>query len=88
MSFPTLLILLLAVSSAFYFFGRKRALASVGGHTRKLHSLPGHYGYYVALWAGLPALLVLLLWFGHRGAAGRLSDRLATAAGHGCTTPW
>ena len=70
MSFPTLLILLLAVSSAFYFFGRKRALAGVGGHTRKLHSLPGHYGYYVALWAGLPALLVLLLWFAIEGPLG------------------
>ena len=62
MTYPTLLILLLALSSAFYFFGRKRALASVGGRSRKLHSLPSHYGYFVALWAGLPALLVLLLW--------------------------
>ena len=26
---------------------------------RKLHSLPGYYGCYVALWCGLPALLVL-----------------------------
>ena len=70
MTYPTLLILLLALSSAFYFFGRRRALACVGGHSRKLHSLPGHYGYYVALWAGLPALLVLLLWAALEGPLG------------------
>jgi phosphate transport system permease protein len=29
-----------------------------------LHSLPKHYGYMAALWAGLPALLLLVLWMG------------------------
>lgn len=70
MNYPTLLILLLLLSSAFYFFGRKRALASVGGRSSKLHSLPGHYGYYVALWAALPALLILMLWAGMEGPLG------------------
>ena len=27
-----------------------------------LPALPGYYGWYVALWTGLPALLLLLLW--------------------------
>jgi phosphate transport system permease protein len=27
-----------------------------------LHSLPGYYGYYVAIWVALPALALLLLW--------------------------
>jgi phosphate transport system permease protein len=27
-----------------------------------LHSLPGYYGYLVAIWCGIPALVVLLLW--------------------------
>ncbi len=27
-----------------------------------LHSLPRYYGYYTALWAGIPSLLLLLLW--------------------------
>ena len=70
MNYPTLLVLLLAISSAFYFFGRRRALGSVGGQTSKLHSLPGHYGYYVALWAGLPALLLMLLWLAIEGPLG------------------
>jgi phosphate transport system permease protein len=32
-----------------------------------LHSLPKHYGYMAALWAGLPALLVLVLWVALEG---------------------
>ncbi len=38
---------------------RARALASDGP---RLNSLPGHYGTYVALWAGLPAAALALLW--------------------------
>jgi phosphate transport system permease protein len=34
----------------------------VSGKTRKLHSLPGYYGYYVALWCGIPAFAILGLW--------------------------
>ncbi|MCP5142399.1 MAG: phosphate ABC transporter permease subunit PstC [Gammaproteobacteria bacterium] len=60
----TLIILLLAVSSALYYFGRQRSLAVAGGEIRKLHSLPSYYGYYAALWCLLPALAVLLLWNG------------------------
>lgn len=29
---------------------------------KKIHSLPRYYGYYTALWAGVPSLLLLLLW--------------------------
>ncbi len=36
----------------------------VGGpaHGTALHSLPGYYGYFTAIWCLLPALAVLLLW--------------------------
>jgi phosphate transport system permease protein len=39
-------------------------MAVVGGASgvKALHSLPSYYGFYGALWAGLPALLVLGLW--------------------------
>lgn len=49
---------------AAFYFGRGRSLALVGGpgHGSALHSLPGYYGYYVAIWAALPALGLLLLW--------------------------
>jgi phosphate transport system permease protein len=45
-----------------YFMGRSRAVAKAGGDLRKLHSLPNYHGFYVALWCGLPSLLVALVW--------------------------
>lgn len=49
--------------SAFY-FGRGRSLSLVGGpgHGTGLHSLPGYYGYFTAIWVIMPALALLLLW--------------------------
>ncbi len=60
----TLILLLAAMSVAAFYIGRRRSLAIVGGpgHGTALHSLPGYYGYYVAVWCILPALLLLLLW--------------------------
>ncbi len=55
---------LLLLSALGYHFGRKRALAGAGGDIRGLHSLPSYYGAYVALWCGLPALLLVGLWLG------------------------
>jgi len=55
---------LLLLSALGYHFGRKRALAGTGGDIRGLHSLPSYYGAYVALWCGLPALLLVGLWLG------------------------
>ena len=45
-----------------FYFGRSRAVATVSGQTRNLNSLPGYYGYYVAIWCGIPAFLVFGLW--------------------------
>ena len=42
--------------------GRRRALACVRGEVRDLHSLPSYYGCYVAIWCGVPALLLVLTW--------------------------
>ena len=41
---------------------RSHNVAQGHGGIKALHSLPRHYGYMAALWAGLPALLILLLW--------------------------
>ncbi|HEX6376107.1 MAG TPA: phosphate ABC transporter permease subunit PstC [Allosphingosinicella sp.] len=41
---------------------RARAIAFAGKGADRPHSLPGFHGWYVALWAAIPALLFLLLW--------------------------
>ena len=45
-----------------YAMGRRKSRAAVGGRLRELHSTPGYYGGYVALWCGLPALVVVAGW--------------------------
>ncbi len=64
MQSTTLVLLLIFMSVAAFYLGRRRSLAIVGGpgHGTALHSLPGYYGYYVAIWCILPALLLLMLW--------------------------
>jgi len=49
---------------ASFYFGRLRSLKLVGGpgHGPALHSLPGYYGYYAAIWCALPALALVLVW--------------------------
>jgi phosphate transport system permease protein len=62
---PTTLLIaatLLALTAIGFYMGRSRAVATVSGRVRELHSLPSYYGYFVALWCGLPALLVLGAW--------------------------
>ncbi|MBV8685313.1 MAG: phosphate ABC transporter permease subunit PstC [Alphaproteobacteria bacterium] len=41
---------------------RASAFAGVGEAKGRPHSLPAYHGWYVALWAALPALLFLALW--------------------------
>ena len=45
-----------------HILGRQRASHAVSGNLRNLHSLPNFYGLYVALWAGIPAVIALCLW--------------------------
>lgn len=60
----TLVLLLAAMAIAAFYIGRSRSLALVGGPSRivSLHSLPGYYGYYTAVWSLLPALALMLVW--------------------------
>jgi phosphate transport system permease protein len=72
MQFLALLLALLVISSLLYRMGRGRALAlstsqlersrGGGGNLGVLHSLPAYYGYYVALWCGVPALVLIACW--------------------------
>jgi phosphate transport system permease protein len=60
MQISVILALTLLVLTAFGFLiGRRRALAARGSAGERLHSLPNYYGYYIALWTGGPALVVL-----------------------------
>jgi phosphate transport system permease protein len=60
----TLLLLLALLAVAAFYLGRGRSLVLVGGPGKSigLHSLPGYYGYYVAIWCVLPALFLLFGW--------------------------
>ncbi len=62
MQLLTLTVVLLLLTSIGYRLGRGKALATTGGNPRLLHSLPRYHGYFVALWCGLPALVVVVAW--------------------------
>ncbi len=71
MQTTTVFLVLVALSVISYVSGRHRSyvVARPGGGVGVLHSLPKHYGYMAALWAGLPALLVLVLWISFESSA-------------------
>jgi len=53
---------LLILIYAGFIIGRRRAFAVSGRNTRNLHSLPSYYGYYIVVWCGIPAFLLVLFW--------------------------
>ena len=64
----TLIIVLLGLMSLAYYLGRKRSLNLVSGRVRDLHSLPSYYGLHTAMWCGIPALLLIVLWVSFQGS--------------------
>jgi len=62
MSSSLLLFLILGLMGVGYYSGRRRSLALANAGGTRLHSLPAYYGFYAALWAGLPAVALLALW--------------------------
>ena len=57
-----LIILLALLGAGAFYLARRRAVASVEGDTRKLHSLPIYYGLNGLLMALTPALGLLVVW--------------------------
>lgn len=55
-----LTVLVLAISG--FLMGRRQAVARASVRGERLHSLPNYYGYYVALWTGLPALILFAIY--------------------------
>jgi len=62
MSISILLLIVAAIGVAGYLAGSWRANALAGGKSSSLHSRPGYYGAFVAIWSMLPAVIVLLVW--------------------------
>ena len=73
MSSGAIALLVLGLGFVAWLSARAKALAFAGPGKTRLHSLPNYHGWYVALWAVLPALLFLAVW-------GSVSGGLVTAA--------
>jgi phosphate transport system permease protein len=66
--FGYLLLTIIALSLVAYFVGQsagRRFAAVPGGET---HSLPSYHGAFVAIWVGVPALILVLLWIALQGS--------------------
>ena len=57
----TIFLLILLFSLSVFFLGKTKA-TNISKERVKLHSLPNYYGYYIALWCGVPALIIFSLW--------------------------
>ncbi len=59
-----LFVVILGLATAGFYLGRAASLSVAGpsGRIATLHSLPTYYGLYVAMWCGLPALLLFVAW--------------------------
>jgi len=55
----TIIITLIALLIFSYFLGHKKSIAvsTLNNGRRNLHSRPHYYGYMVAIWAGIPAIV-------------------------------
>ena len=71
-----LLLTIIAFSLVAYFVGRATGRSFVTAETGKVHSLPGYHGAFVAVWVGIPAFLLVLLWLALQG---QVIDRLLIA---------
>lgn len=53
---------LLVLTAVGFLAGRQRAAVAAAGRPASLHSLPNYYGYYIALWTGVPAFVLLVVY--------------------------
>jgi len=64
---------ILLLSLAAYVVGRSAGNRFVAAHGAATHSLPNYHGVFVAIWVGVPAFVMVLLWLASQGA---VIDRL------------
>gem|GEM_PF-3571848 len=62
MSLLAIILLVLGLGFIAWLSARARALSFTRAGNTRPHSLPSYHGWYVALWAVLPALLFLAVW--------------------------
>lgn len=62
MTGPAILLLVLGLGLIAWISARAKAARLQAASTQRLHSLPSYHGWYVALWAILPACLFLAVW--------------------------
>ncbi len=62
MPLTVVIVAVVILAAVGYATGRRRSVAAVAGRLRELHSLPSYYGSYVALWCGVPSLIVVAAW--------------------------
>jgi phosphate transport system permease protein len=67
--FGYLLLTIIALSLVAFFVGRTAGARFAGAAGSDIHSLPGYHGAFVAIWVGVPALVLVLLWTAFQGAA-------------------
>lgn len=62
MSMPLLIAVLAVLAGVGFVLSRRRVLAGSGGDLTRMHSLPGHYGWYAFLTAFFPGLAIVIVW--------------------------
>ncbi|WP_339831236.1 phosphate ABC transporter permease subunit PstC [uncultured Parvibaculum sp.] len=67
MSASILAGILLTLCFVGYVWGRIKSGALKAGGT-PLHSIPAYHGYFVALWCGIPAFMLVLIWLAAESA--------------------
>jgi phosphate transport system permease protein len=63
-----LLLAILVFAVVAYFTGRTAGNRFVAANGASVHSLPGYHGAFVAVWVGVPALVLVLLWLALQGS--------------------
>ena len=57
-----ILLLVTIFSYLSFLYGRSRIKTITSSQSIKINALPNYYGYYLALWCAIPALVILLFW--------------------------
>src|SRR5215212_4115729 len=73
-------VLIVAVAAGWVGYARARSLRATG----RLHSLPSYHGSYAALWAAIPALVLIAVW---APVQPRLVDQTVLATPEGRALP-
>ena len=65
--FGYLLLAILVLSVVAFYVGRAAGKRFVAATGNKTHSLPGYHGAFVAVWVGIPALVLVFFWIALQG---------------------